>query len=225
MDDTYVKPFQVKAGNYGKMSMTDTGIGMDEKTQEKVFDPFFSTKEMGRGTGLGLASAYGIIKNHDGIINVYSEVGHGTTFCIYLPAVGRKPLEEERKPITVSKGRGSLLLVDDEEFILDIARQMLESLGYNVFVAGNGQAAVDVYREHRDQIQLVILDMIMPCMNGLAAFEQLQKVNPNVKVLIASGYSINEDIKQALNRGCRGFIQKPFDIVQLSSKVTDLLRQ
>jgi PAS domain S-box-containing protein len=223
IDDNYIKSFQVKPGRYVRVSVTDTGIGMDKTTQQKIFDPFFTTKEMGRGTGLGLASAYGIVKNHDGIINVYSEPGQGTTFCIYLPASDREMVEETSRPVALSKGEGTLLLVDDEKFILDVGKQMLQSLGYRVYVAGNGKTAVEIYRKNQKDIQMVILDMVMPEMNGVKTFDQLKKLNPDLKVLLASGYSINRDVTELLDRGCRGFIQKPFDIWQLSKKVNDIL--
>jgi CheY-like chemotaxis protein len=223
IDDNYIKSFQVKPGRYVRVSVTDTGIGMDTTTQQKIFDPFFTTKEMGRGTGLGLASAYGIVKNHDGIINVYSEPGQGTTFCIYLPASDREMDDETSKPLALSKGEGTLLLVDDEKFILDVGKQMLQSLGYRVYAAGNGKTAVEIYRKNQKDIQMVILDMVMPEMNGVKTFDQLKKLNPDLKVLLASGYSINRDVTELLDRGCRGFIQKPFDIWQLSKKVNDIL--
>jgi PAS domain S-box-containing protein len=223
IDDNYIKSFQVKPGKYVRVSVTDTGIGMDKTTQQKIFDPFFTTKEMGRGTGLGLASAYGIVKNHDGIINVYSEPGQGTTFCIYLPTSDRDMVDETSKPVALSKGEGSLLLVDDEKFILDVGKQMLQSLGYRVYVAGNGKTAVEIYRKNQKDIQMVILDMVMPEMNGVKTFAELKKLNPDLKVLLASGYSINRDVTELLDRGCRGFIQKPFDIWQLSKKVNDIL--
>jgi PAS domain S-box-containing protein len=225
IDEQYKKPFQVVPGNYVRLSVTDTGIGMDGTTRQKIFEPFFTTKEMGRGTGLGLASAYGIVKNHDGIINVYSEPGHGTTFCIYLPATEGEVIEEQPNPVGLSRGRGSLLLVDDEKFIIDIGKQMLESLGYRVYIAGNGQSAVDLYRRNQDEIQLVILDMIMPGMNGVKTYDRLKNLNPEVKVLLASGYSINRDVTELLERGCDGFIQKPFDICQLSRKVNEVLQE
>jgi PAS domain S-box-containing protein len=223
IDENYIKSFHVTPGKYVRLSVTDTGTGMDKTIQHKIFDPFFTTKEMGRGTGLGLASAYGIIKNHGGIINVYSEPGQGTTFNIYLPAGDSTLVSDVPKPVVLSKGQGTLLLVDDEKFIIDVGKQMLESLGYKVYVAGSGETAIDMYRQHQNDIHLVILDMVMPGMNGTQIFERLKKVNRNVKVLLASGYSINQDVTELLDRGCKGFIQKPFDVFKLSQKVNELL--
>ena len=131
--------------------------------------------------------------------------------------------DETSKPLALSRGEGTLLLVDDEKFILDVGKQMLQSLGYRVYVAGNGKTAVEIYRKNQKDIQMVILDMVMPEMNGVKTFDQLKKLNPDLKVLLASGYSINRDVTELLDRGCRGFIQKPFDIWQLSKKVNDIL--
>lgn len=219
LDPGYVKPHGVKEGKYVKISVTDTGVGMDERTKERLFDPFFTTKEMGRGTGLGLASAYGIIKNHGGIINVYSEKGHGSTFNICLPA-SDKMISAEKRPFgDLLKGEGILLLVDDEKMILEVGKQMLERLGYEVLVAGNGKEAIELYQKNRDLIKIVILDMIMQPMSGGETFNQLKAMNSQVKVLLSSGYSINGQAQEILNRGCRGFIQKPFNLRELSQRL------
>ena len=221
--DDVVSPHGVSPGRYVKISIADNGIGMDAGTMARIFDPFFTTKERERGTGLGLASAYGIIKNHDGIIEVSSRVGHGSTFVIYLPAVDKAVIDEAGVDERLESGSGLILLVDDEPMILDVGRQMLERLGYTVLTASSGIDALEVYRQNGRQCDLVILDMIMPDMSGEEAFEQLHRFDPEVRVLLASGYSIHGQASRILERGCRGFIQKPFNIEALSTKIRQIL--
>lgn len=224
VDRAYGELYQLKPGRYVQFSITDTGVGIDEKTKERIFDPFFTTKEIGRGTGLGLASAYGIIRHHDGVINVYSEKGHGTTFKILLPACD-KPLKDEKTGSYkgIIRGSGTVLFVDDEKIITDVGRQILESLGYDVLIAMSGKEAVDIYLENREKIEIVILDMIMPGIGGGEVFNRLKEINPEVKVLLSSGYSLNGQATEILQRGCDGFIQKPFDIKELAIKMKGIL--
>jgi PAS domain S-box-containing protein len=211
LDEGYVKPFKIEPGKYVKISVTDTGVGMDEATRQRIFEPFFTTKEMGRGTGLGLASAYGIIKNHGGFINVYSEKGEGTTFNIYLPA-SESDVSGQKSGISkdVRHGDETVLLVDDEEMIIDVGGQLLEKMGYKVLIAKSGKEATEIYEKNKDKIDIVILDMIMPDMSGGNTFDRLKEINPEIKVLLSSGYSINGQATEILERGCDGFIQKPF---------------
>ena len=223
LDKNYVKPFTVEPGRYVKISITDTGVGMDEETQKRIFEPFFTTKEMGRETGLGLASVYGIIKNHGGIINVYSEKGEGTTFNIYLPTSEKEGMEEEELPEELLKGRETILLVDDEDMIIDVGQGMLKALGYTVLVARGGKEAIQLYKANRDKIDMVILDMIMPGVGGGKAYDRMKKINPDIKVLLSSGYSINGQAEEILDRGCDGFIQKPFNMRQFSQKIREIL--
>ena len=223
LDNSYIQAFSVVPGNYVKFSITDTGVGMDSDTQKRVFEPFFTTKEKGRGTGLGLASAYGIIKNHGGFINVLSEKGKGTSFIAYLPA-STKPAPFDRKvPNAVVKGSGTILLVDDEQMILDVGAQMLENLGYEVLTAPNGKEAVTIFECNQDRIVLVILDMIMPVMGGSETFDMLKSMQPSLKVLLSSGYAVDGQASDILNRGCNGFIQKPFNLETLSRKTNEAL--
>jgi CheY-like chemotaxis protein len=198
---------------------------MDTETAKKVFDPFFTTKGMGRGTGLGLASAYGIVKNHNGIITVYSEEDIGTTFNIYLPAlsesaIDNEPAVKDEKPVM---GNETILLVDDEELIVDVGGEILKFLGYDVHLARSGKEAVEIYGEKRGSIDLVILDMIMPDMGGGETYDALKKINPDIKVLLSSGYSINDQARKIMERGCSGFIHKPFSIGQISQKIRELM--
>jgi CheY-like chemotaxis protein len=223
LDEHDMPQYRVVPGRYIKITVTDTGVGMTEATRQRIFEPFFTTKKMGRGTGLGLASAYGIVKNHSGYIDVHSENGRGSTFAVYLPASERAPSPEHRPfPETVA-GSGTVLLVDDEEIVREVGGSMLERLGYRVLSAGGGREAIEVFRREKDRIDLVILDLIMPGIGGGETFDRLKQIDPNVRVLLASGYSIDGKAGEILRRGCRGFIQKPFTIDQLSEKIRDIL--
>jgi two-component system cell cycle sensor histidine kinase/response regulator CckA len=223
LDRNYTKPHEVEPGKYVKISVTDTGIGMDNSTKERIFDPFFTTKEMSRGTGLGLASAYGIIKNHGGFINVYSEVGRGTTFEIYLPASEREAAIEEEPDGVTLRGSETVLLVDDEKIVTEIAEALLKSLGYKVLIAESGKEALEIYKSHKRKIDIVILDMVMPDMSGGETYDKMKAIDSRAKVLLSSGYSIDGQASEILHRGCNGFIQKPFKIRQLSKKLREIL--
>jgi two-component system, cell cycle sensor histidine kinase and response regulator CckA len=223
LDDDFDRPFLVRHGRYVKISVRDTGVGMDDRTRERVFEPFFTTKEMGRGTGLGLASAYGIIKGHSGIIDVQSELGRGTTFTIYLPASADDSEKLEKSAVGIVRGEGTILLIDDEDVIIDVSRELLEMLGYTVLTAGNGWDAVELYRAKGTEIDLVILDMIMPGMGGKETFEHLKAINPNVRIILSSGYSMTEKTKDIINQGACAFLQKPFSIEELSVKVQGVM--
>ena len=225
LDRSYVKPYKVKPGRYIKISVSDTGVGIDKETQDRIFEPFFTTKEMGRGTGLGLASVYGIIKSHGGYINVYSEEKRGTVFTIYLPASEKAVSAEEAESLVapIVRGSGTILLIDDEKMILDVGIELLEELGYTVVSAMSGQEAIDIFEKDRDQIDLIIMDMIMPGMGGGETFDRLRDIDPNIKVLLSSGYSINGQATDILRRGCDGFIQKPFNMNQLAEKVQKIM--
>jgi len=223
LDSSYVKPFKVEPGKYVEISVTDTGVGIDRKTRERIFEPFFTTKEMGRGTGLGLASVYGIIKSHSGYIEVHSEKEKGTTFTVYLPASEKEPVREKTVPAAMLKGTGTILLIDDEKMILDVGRELLEELGYTVLSALSGREALDIFQKNSDKIDLVIMDMIMPGMGGGETFDRLRAINPNIKVLLSSGYSVNGQASKILHRGCDGFIQKPFNLNQLAEKIGKIM--
>ena len=225
LEETTCKPYQTEPGCYVKISVTDTGTGMDETTRLKIFDPFFTTKGKSRGTGLGLASAYGIIKNHGGMITVYSEIGHGTTFNIYLPVSGKEAHQETPHEGRLVKGSATILLVDDEEMIIDVGRAMLERLGYRVLVSRAGQEAVKTIADEGNEIDLVILDLIMPGMDGGKTFDRIREIRPGMPVLLSSGYAINGQAHEIIARGCNGFIQKPYSISDLSNKVRNVLEE
>lgn len=210
-------------GAYVKLTITDTGHGMDAQTMQRVFDPFFTTKPVGKGTGLGLASAYGIIKNHGGFINVYSEKGQGTTFSIYLPASNKKINEAQEAPVTSLPGKETILIVDDEHMILSVTKDLLEELGYRILTASNGVEALAGFEEHKGSVDMVILDMVLPDMGGGEIFDRLRRIDPKLKILLASGYSIDGQARSILERGCNGFIQKPYRLGKLSQKIRDIL--
>jgi two-component system, cell cycle sensor histidine kinase and response regulator CckA len=200
---------------------------MDQNTLGRIFEPFFTTKGMRRGTGLGLASAYGIVKNHGGFIKACSEVGAGASFTIFLP-VGEEKIAIRSAPDhdrdEMLRGTETVLLVDDEDTILKIGAELLKKLGYTVILANSGKAAVEMLENTGPLIpDLVILDMIMPEMGGGETFDRLKAIDPDLKVLLSSGYSINGQASEILRRGCDGFIQKPFNIYKLSRTLREIL--
>jgi len=214
---------QADPGRYAFIRVSDTGTGMDPATLQRIFDPFFTTKELGRGTGLGLASVYGIVKNHGGFIEVTSTVGRGTTFRIHLPAT-EMPVTESREPERrISLGSGTILIVDDERMVADVGSKMIEKLGYEALVARSGEEALEIYRKERGRIDLVVLDMVMPGMGGGETFDRLRAMNPDLLVILSTGYSMEGRALEILNRGCRGFIQKPFDLHELSTRLEEAL--
>lgn len=225
LDTVSCKMYQLPPGRYARISVTDTGVGIEESTRQKIFDPFFTTKQKGRGTGLGLASAYGIIKNHSGRITVYSELNQGTTFNIYLPTTdeeirGTLPMEEE-----VVSGAETVLLVDDEPMITEVGQAMLENLGYHVLIAEGGEQAVQTVTEKGDSIDLVVMDLVMPGMDGNRAFDLIRKQYPKMPIILSSGYSIDGQAAEVMRKGCNGFIQKPFNLSDLSRKVREVLEE
>jgi len=225
LDENFVKPHGIEPGDYVKVSITDTGIGMGKENLKRVFDPFFTTKTKERGTGLGLASAYGIIQNHDGIITAYSEKGQGASFQIYLPASDKAVAVEKSESRMAAGGTETILLVDDEEMILGVGKTLLEKIGYRVLTAAGGRQAIDACEADPAKIDMVVLDMVMPDMGGGNTYDRLKQIDPDIKVLLSSGYSIDGQATEILNRGCNGFIQKPFNLKALSRKVREILDQ
>ena len=223
LDESYVKPYEIKPGPYVKISVTDTGMGMDVKVKERLFEPFFTTKEMGRGAGLGLASAYGIIKGHNGLIDVLSERGQGTMFSIYLPVSDKKVESQEKPAGETMRGKETVLIVDDEKIFTDVTGEMLSGLGYKVLTVPSGEEAVDIYRAQKDEIDLVILDIIMPGIGGRGAFDRIMALNSEARVILSSGYSLTGHAKEIMSRGARAFLQKPFRLEELSRKVREVL--
>jgi CheY-like chemotaxis protein len=173
--------------------------------------------------GLGVASVYGIIKGHDGYIDVDSGLGRGTTFTIYLPATDEKVEKTIEPAQQIVEGNGTILLVDDEDRVIDVGTKVPKKLGYTVLEARSGKEAIEIYKENKDKIALVLLDMVMPRMGGGEAYDRMKEINPNVKVLLSSGYSIDSEAKEILARGCDAFIQKPFGMQELSGMIREIL--
>jgi CheY-like chemotaxis protein len=211
-------------GRYVLISVTDTGHGMDEETRSQIFEPFFTTKEVGKGTGLGLSTVYGIVKQHDGMINVYSEVGKGTTFKVYLPIVERCADEVGNKiESPVRGGTETLLFAEDHESLRRMTVELLETAGYTVLVATDGQEAVEVFEAHADEISLVLLDVVMPKLSGRDACDRIRAINPSVRTLYTSGYSANAiHTRFVLDEGIE-LIRKPYDMHVLLRKIREVL--
>ncbi|MCD4675100.1 MAG: response regulator [Desulfobacula sp.] len=213
-------------GTYVKVTVSDTGIGMDDEIIDRIFDPFFTTKARGQGTGLGLATAYGIIKSHKGIFKVESKPGKGSSFMFFLPAKRTKVdtrIESQEKKM-IFNGKGTILLVDDEKGVIEVCSEMLESLGYQVKAVSNGMEAIDVLKSKDFKIDLVILDMVMPRMNGEQTLEKIRIIDPGMKVLVSSGYSREKEIEKMIEKGCSQYILKPFDVATLSEKLKTVFK-
>ncbi|MDD5673121.1 MAG: response regulator [Chitinivibrionales bacterium] len=220
------KHYEIQAGRYLRISVTDSGTGMDAETKKHVFEPFFTTKEMGKGTGMGLAAVYGIVKSHKGAIDVYSEPGHGTTFRLYFPVLNT--VAKEQSPVAPPSAVGKslhVLFIDDEESVREMAAEMLRSFGHRVTVRENGKEGLVFYRKSWQSIDCVILDMIMPEMNGKDAFLAMREINPRIRAILSSGYSINGEAQEILDAGVLGFVQKPFRFDQIKSKIEEAMKK
>ncbi len=224
-EDIGDKPYKPKSGDYILLKVKDTGTGMDQKIMDRIFEPFFTTKELGRGSGLGLASVYGIIKGHGGYIDVESKKGQGVIFNIYLLASEESVQKTPEISGRIMEGNETILLVDDEALVIDVGVQLLEKLGYTVFEAQSGRDAIRIFTERNRTIDMLILDMVMPGMGGGEVYDQIKRIDPKVKVLLSSGYSIDGQATEILNRGCEGFIQKPFNMEDLSKKIREVLNR
>jgi PAS domain S-box-containing protein len=211
---------------YVRLSVSDTGTGMDEATKSRVFDPFFTTKELGKGTGLGLSVVYGVMQSHSGFVSVESEVGKGTTFHLYLPVPqGSKKVREEQKKESVesSEGTETILFVEDEELLRTAVQSELESSGYKVYVAVDGREAIEIYKQHENEISLILTDMGLPKKTGIDVFQQVREINPRIKIVLASGFISLEQKSELLKAGANGFIQKPYDINGVLKMVREVL--
>ena len=216
------RPHAVRYGSYLRILVSDTGCGMDEKTKLRAFEPFFTTKEPGKGTGLGLASVYGTIKNHNGLIELESEPKKGTSFSVYLPVVKT----ETQRPAglqQVKNGAGTILFIDDEENMRLMVTEMLGNLGYTVVARQDGVEAIEYYKHHHAEVDAIIIDMIMPRMGGYDCIKILKQINPDARILVSSGYSLVSDTQQIISKGIAGFIQKPFEINELSQALFETL--
>ena len=208
-------------GFHGRAVVHCDRIGMDQNTIDHIFEPFFTTKQSDKGTGLGLASVYGIVKAHQGYIDVESKPCHGTTFSIYFPASEKKRKKHVLNPRTT----GTVLIVDDTKAILDVTTKMFERNGFQVLQAESGNQAIDIYKEYGSKIDLILLDLVMPDMEGDEVFDKIKKLSPDIKVLISSGHNFNDRVNEMLSRGCEGFIQKPYDSKELFKKIGEVLEK
>ena len=226
LDEKYAQVhLDAEPGRFVLLTVSDTGHGMDAKTMEHIFEPFYTTKGIGEGTGLGLASVYGIVKNHGGSITCYSEIGRGATFKIYLPAIAEESTVPgaETEETTPQGGTETILIVDDEEPIRDFASQIVQQFGYCPLAASCGEEAVEMYSHLGHEIDLVILDIGMPGMGGHKCLQELLEIDPEVKVLIASGYSVNGEIQQSLDLGAAGYVGKPYRVFNLMKIIRSTL--
>jgi PAS domain S-box-containing protein len=214
LDDHYAAMnLEAKAGRYVRIDVIDSGIGMPKEVLDKIFEPFFTTKDLNKGTGLGLSTVMAIVEGHDGIIEVHSEPGQGTTFHVYLPAmeISAAARIAQTGKVSLSRGNGEMVLVvDDEASILTITSQTLEAFGYRVLTATDGADAIAIYTQHQDEIAVVLTDMMMPVMDGAATIRALMRINPAVKIIAASGVSANDGVAKASGVGVKHFLTKPY---------------
>lgn len=206
-----------------RVDVDDTGIGMAPEVLERIFEPFFTTKGVGKGTGLGLSAVYGTVKEHKGCITVQSEPGTGTTFSLFFPVAQMHLCILPQRDLGIEGGSGCILVVDDEPVIRATASAILEDLGYTVLLASNGMEGVAQYQQHMEEIDLVILDMIMPQMSGLACFQEIRLLNPHARVLISSGYTKEGSMEKLLQEGIQGFVKKPYRRTELAAAVATAL--
>jgi two-component system cell cycle sensor histidine kinase/response regulator CckA len=216
VDEHYAKMhIDAKIGSYLVVVVADTGIGITHEVLDRIFEPFFTTKELGKGTGLGLSTVLGIVKSHAGFINVYSEVGKGSKFEVYLPAQETTATPEE-KELELPHGSGELvLIIDDEPSIREITKTSLEAYNYKAITASDGIEAIALYAEYRDKISLVLTDMLMPSMDGITTIRTLHKINPNVKIIAISGLATSDKMNAAYDLGIKAFLSKPYTAKQL----------
>ena len=217
-------PEFVRPGSYALLSVSDTGMGMDAQTMEHVFEPFYTTKELGQGTGLGLATVYGIVKQHNGYIFAESEVNHGTTFRVYLP-VGTGPVEvhKEIPAIEVRGGTETVLMAEDHEGLREAVREILGALGYRVLFAANGKEALRLFLQHQESIDLLLLDVVMPLMSGPDALAQMRAIRPEIPVIFTTGYSSESALLESMVKDSVVILQKPYAPNLLGRKIRDVL--
>lgn len=209
---------------YWKLDITDTGVGMDDETISKIFEPFFTTKDKGKGTGLGLSMVYNIVKQHKGFVKLYSEINLGTTFSLYLPILfNPDTIEESQIESSTQTGKGTVLVVDDEEIMRSLVKEMLEECGYNLLFAEDGEEGLNIYQQNYAQIDLVLLDMIMPKKSGVETFHAIRQITPDAKIIVTSGFRQDERVDKLLAKGAAGFIQKPYTINKLSEIIFEAI--
>jgi len=214
-----------QAGRYAVINVSDSGAGMTEETRKRIFEPFYTTKDSGKGTGLGMAIVYGIIKQHNGFINLYSEPGQGSTIRIYLPLLANEPVSKEtitaQRPL--KKGDETILLAEDDQSVRKLVASVLSEFGYKVVLAVDGKDAVEKFKDHQIGIKLVLLDMIMPKQSGMAAADEIRRLQPDVKILFSSGYTADFMHNRGLLDDKMEFIMKPVQPMELLRKVREIL--
>ena len=217
--------FGVIPGTYVLLAVSDTGSGMSDEVKSHIFEPFYTTKEVGKGTGLGLATVYGIIKQSGGYIWVDSEVDKGTTFQIYLPPANMECETKQIQEVTDESAYGAerILLVEDEEIVRNLMRQMLETCGYQVIEASSGVEALEIFKQTDHKIDLLLTDVVMPLMGGRELAENLVNLQPHIKVLFTSGHTDDSIVRHGVNEADINFIQKPFTFDNLTNKIRDVL--
>ena len=228
LDDGFLArhPEGIVPGKYIEIAISDSGVGMTEEVQAHIFEPFFTTKKEGKGTGMGLAAVYGTVRSHKGAISVYSEPGHGSTFKIYLMQAEGAELQKQEPPVTApAKGSASILIIDDEDIVRQALADMMKSLGYRPRLCKDGLEGVEYYKRNWQQIDLIILDMVMPELGGRDTFLALAQINPALKVIVSSGFSLNRSVQEVIDKGALGFLQKPFLLNDLAKRVADALKQ
>jgi nitrogen-specific signal transduction histidine kinase/CheY-like chemotaxis protein len=226
IDEDYARiNTEAKIGPYIVITVSDTGTGIPPEVMDRIFEPFFTTKEHGKGTGLGLSIALGIVKSHGGFITIYSEIGKGTAFKVYLPAITTtETLKAQEHQYELPAGHGeSILVVDDEDQILEITKKTLEKHGYKVITANDGKEAIALYLQHRDEIKLVLMDMMMPAMDGSASIRELRKANPEIKIIAVSGLTEKDKLAKVDDAHVQAFLSKPYAAEKLLSTIHDII--
>jgi len=203
------------------ISISDTGSGIPNDIKDRIFEPFFSTRGIGRG--LGLATVYGIMKNHNAFINVESELGKGTTFSIYFPKIISALSDFDQITSDIKGGNETILVVEDEEVLRQLVKTALSKLGYNTITAADGMEAIEIYKKGKIRIDLIMLDLIMPKLSGRETFKILKGINQKVKVLLTSGYALNESVRQLFGNGVIDFVKKPYKISELANRIRKIL--
>lgn len=221
--------FEIKPGPYVEILIRDTGVGMDDTVQKKIFDPFFSTKEVGdlKGRGLGLSTVFGIVKNHGGFITVESKTGKGSSFRVCLPgfedAMAGNGDQAGSDLVLMPRGLETVLLVDDEDEVLNVGKNFLEELGYTPLLARNGLEAFEIFKLYHQEISLVVLDLVMPVMDGKELVFEMRRIAPDMKILVSTGFNLNQEVAGLLKKGCHGFLQKPFSMDKFSRVIREIL--
>jgi two-component system, cell cycle sensor histidine kinase and response regulator CckA len=219
-----INSFNIDPGRYIEIDVTDTGKGIPKEILSRIFDPFFTTKPAGKGTGLGLSGVYGTVREHKGVITVYSEPGTGTIFKIYLPQSDEVSGTGKQPENFITPGSGCILVIDDESIIRNTAQGILQAAGYDVILAEDGISGIEIYSAEMERISLVVLDMVMPKISGFETFSRLKTINPDIKVIFSSGFNNERTVQDLLNSGAKGFIQKPYLMSEFTKLIDEVIR-